>query len=101
VHAFHFLGMSGIDGQHGAESRGCEVALDNLLEMWQAKPVTIPGGSNVTGKAIHAKDQRSITFEMVKRFVEPCHRAQLPDLPQYGLEITKTHRGCGVNMAIA
>ena len=38
------------------------VTLDNLLEMWQATPGIIPGGSDVTGKVIRAKDQRNITF---------------------------------------
>lgn len=80
---------------------GGEVALDNLLEMWQATPGIISGGSDVTGKVIRAKDQRSITFEMVMRFVEPCHRAQLPDLPQYGQGISETRRGRGVDIAIA
>jgi hypothetical protein len=56
MYAVHFFGMSGIDGQHKAESLGGEVALDNLLEMWQATPGIIPGGSDVTGKVIRAKD---------------------------------------------
>jgi len=85
--------MTGIYGQHRAESLGGEVALDNLLEMWQATPGIIPGGRDVPGKVIRAKDQRSITFKMVMRFVEPCHRAQLPDLPQYDRGISETRRG--------
>ena len=75
--------MSGIGGRHGAESSYGGVTLDNLLEMWQATPGIIPGGSDVTGKVVHAKDQRSTTFEMGLRFIEPGHRAQLPDLPQH------------------
>ena len=59
------------------------VTLDNLLEMWQATPGIIPGGSDVTRKVVHAKDQRSTTFEMGLRIIEPGHWAQLPDLPQH------------------
>jgi len=69
-HAVHFFGMSGIGGRHGAESLQGGVTLDNLLEMWQATPGIIPGGRDVTGKVIHAKDRRSTMFEMGLRFIE-------------------------------
>jgi len=84
--------MSGIDGWHGAESLRGEVTLDNLLEMWQSIPGINPGGSDVTRKVIRAKDQRNTTFEMGLRPIEPCHWAQLPDLPQYGQRISETRR---------
>jgi hypothetical protein len=63
--------MSGIDGWHGAESLGGEVTLDNPIELWQSTPGIIPGGSDVTGKVIHTKDQRSTAVEMGLRFIEP------------------------------
>jgi len=93
--------VSGIDGRHGAESPGGEVTLDNLLEMWQSTPGITPEGSDVTGKVILAKDQRSTTFEMGVQFVEPYDRAQLSDLPQYGQRIPKTRRSSRAEMAAA
>lgn len=65
MHAVHFLWVSGIDGRHGAESFGGEVTLDNPIELWQSTLGIIPGGSDVTGKVIHAKDQRSTALALI------------------------------------
>lgn len=52
-------------GRHGPESVRGEVMLDNPTQVWHAMPGINPGGSNhVTGKVVHAEDQRNITFEV-------------------------------------
>jgi hypothetical protein len=57
VHAVHFLRATGIGGQHRPDKHGGEVTLDNLIQMWHAISYIEPGGSDATGKVVHAQDQ--------------------------------------------
>ncbi len=51
--------------------------------------------AQVTGKVVHAKEQRSTTSEMGLRIIEPGHWAQLPDLPQHSREYLKRADAAG------
>ena len=44
-------------GQHRPDKNGGEVTLDNLTQVWQAISNIEPGGSDATGKVVHAQDQ--------------------------------------------
>ncbi|MBE3086738.1 MAG: hypothetical protein IMZ64_11040 [Bacteroidetes bacterium] len=95
AHAVHFLGMTRMvvdmdrnGGRHGSESVKGEVTLDNPTQVWHAMPGINPGGSDhVTGKVVHAEDQRSITIEMGARSVESGGWAELPHIAQHSQRI--------------
>src|SRR5271157_924775 len=74
----------------GSELRGRprkyrgEETLDNLSLLWQAIPTNEAGGSDATGKIVHAKDQRNSTSQESLPSEQPGDRPQLPDLAQHG-----------------
>ena len=84
------VGMGRNRGRHGPESIRGEVTLDNPTQVWHAHPGIIPGGSDVTGKVVHAEDQRSITIEMGGGPVEPGGWAELPHIAQHSQRIPET-----------
>src|SRR5450759_196102 len=93
-HAVHFFAKTGIvvgmdrnSGRHGPESVRGEVTLDNPIQVWHAISGIIPGGSDVTGKVVHAEDRGSIEVEMGGGSVEPGGWAELPHIAQHSQRI--------------